>query len=82
MEKYNKLNKIGEGASGTVYKCELIQYKETNYLKTNENFFALKKMKISNSVEGISQETIREILSLKKLNHPGIIKINEIFSKK
>jgi serine/threonine protein kinase len=65
MEKYEKLEKIGEGTYGTVYKA---------LLKSTGEIVALKKIKLENEDEGVPSTAIREISLLKELNHPNIVR--------
>ena len=60
LEKYVKIDKVGEGTYGVVYKCK---NKETNEL------VALKKIRLENEDEGIPSTAIREISILKQLKH-------------
>ncbi|OQS54496.1 CDC28 [Ecytonucleospora hepatopenaei] len=69
---YRKIEKIGEGAYGTVYKAV---NRDTNEV------VALKKVKISEEDEGIPATTIREIILLKNLKHPQIVELLEIIHK-
>ncbi|KAL6122776.1 hypothetical protein NUSPORA_00033 [Nucleospora cyclopteri] len=69
---YKKLEKIGEGTFGIVYKAV---EKDTGAL------VALKKIRPRNEDEGIPATTIREIILLKNLNHPNIIKLHETIHK-
>lgn len=71
-ETYQKIEKIGEGTYGTVYKA-----KET---KTGK-IVALKKIKIEEK-EGIPPTTIREISLLKSLSHPSIVHLIDVFYTK
>ena len=64
LEKYAKVEKVGEGTYGVVYKCRI---KETN------DFVALKKIRLENEDEGIPSTSIREISILKQLRHPNIV---------
>ena len=64
LEKYTKVEKVGEGTYGVVYKCKV---KDTN------NFVALKKIRLENEDEGIPSTSIREISILKQLRHPNIV---------
>ena len=64
LEKYTKVEKVGEGTYGVVYKCRI---KETN------DFVALKKIRLENEDEGIPSTSIREISILKQLRHPNIV---------
>lgn len=66
LEHYEKLEKLGEGAFGKVYKA---RHKETG------NFVAIKQILESEDVfGGISTTTLREISILSSLNHPNLIK--------
>jgi serine/threonine protein kinase len=62
--KYKKLEKIGEGSYGVVYKV---------YNNFDSNIYAIKKTKVQNN-EGISCITLREISILTNINHDNIIK--------
>ena len=64
LEKYNKIEKVGEGTYGVVYKCSV---------KDSPNFVALKKVRLENEDEGIPSTSIREISILKQMHHPNII---------
>ena len=69
LEKYAKLDKVGEGTYGVVYKC---QNKYTN------EYVALKKIRLENEDEGIPSTAIREISILKQMKHPNIIKLVDL----
>ena len=69
---YRKIEKIGEGAYGTVYKA---------VNRDTDEVVALKKVKISEEDEGIPATTIREIILLKNLKHLQIIELIEIIHK-
>ena len=69
LEKYLRLDKVGEGTYGVVYKC---QNKETNEL------VALKKVRLENEDEGIPSTSIREISILKQLHHPNIVNLLDL----
>ena len=64
LEKYTKVEKVGEGTYGVVYKCKV---KDTN------DFVALEKIRLENEDEGIPSTSIREISILKQLRHPNIV---------
>lgn len=68
-DHYEKLQKIGEGTYGSVYKARC---RETNEL------VALKRLKIENETEGFPQTSIRETITLLKGKHPNVINIREI----
>ena len=69
LEKYAKLDKVGEATYGVVYKC---QNKYTN------EYVALKKIRLENEDEGIPSTAIREISILKQMKHPNIIKLVDL----
>lgn len=64
MDKYQKLEKIGEGTYGIVYKA-----RET----ATGDLVALKKIRLETEDEGIPSTAIREISLLKELKHPNIV---------
>lgn len=60
---------IGEGAYGIVFKA----------LDTWTNtFVALKKIKLETEADGISSSTLREITLLMQLNHPNVVKLENV----
>jgi serine/threonine protein kinase len=65
MEKYQKIDKLGEGTYGIVYKA---QNRETG------DFVALKRIRLDNEEEGVPCTAIREISILRDLKHPNIVK--------
>lgn len=67
--RYLRMNKIGEGTYGRVYKGL--------NLKTSE-VVAMKIINISKEVEGIPGTALREITLLRELEHPNIIKIKDV----
>lgn len=69
LEKYNKIEKVGEGTYGVVYKCSV---------KDSPNFVALKKVRLENEDEGIPSTSIREISILKQMHHPNIINLVDL----
>ena len=66
IDKYEKLEVIGEGTYGIVYKA-----RDTD---TNE-IYALKKIRLESEDEGIPSTAIREIALLKELQHPNIVRL-------
>lgn len=64
MEAYQKLEKIGEGTYGVVYKAK---NRETGVIT------ALKKIRLEQEDEGVPSTAIREISLLKELQHPNIV---------
>lgn len=68
-EKYQKIEKIGEGTYGVVYKA-----KDT---KTGD-IVALKKIRLQAEEEGIPSTAIREISLLKELQHKNIVRLLDV----
>merc|ERR1712045_489431 len=66
IDKYEKIEVIGEGTYGIVYKA-----RDTD---TNE-IYALKKIRLESEDEGIPSTAIREIALLKELQHPNIVRL-------
>jgi len=69
LEDFSKLEKIGEGTYGIVYKG---QHKSTGKL------VAMKKIRLEHEEEGVPSTAIREISLLKELQHPNIVKLEDI----
>jgi len=69
MEKYQKIEKLGEGRYGVVYKA---QNKETGEI------VALKRIRLDNEEEGVPCTAIREISLLKELRHPNIVRLYDV----
>ena len=65
MENYQKLEKIGEGTYGVVYKARDINTNMT---------VALKKIRLEREDEGVPSTAIREISVLRELDHENIVK--------
>jgi hypothetical protein len=64
MEDYDKIEKIGEGTYGVVYKSKH---------KVTGEIVALKKIRLEQEDEGVPPTAIREISLLKELSHPNIV---------
>jgi len=64
LDRYEKLQKIGEGTYGVVYKAKD---------RLDGRFIALKKIRLEHEDEGVPSTAIREIAILKELNHPSIV---------
>ncbi|GAA5943607.1 hypothetical protein JCM3775_005825 [Rhodotorula graminis] len=75
MEKYERLEKVGEGTYGTVYKCR--------QLATN-TIVALKKIRLEDEDEGVPSTALREVSVLMELGqstHAGaecIVKLLDV----
>ena len=66
MQKYEKLEKIGEGTYGTVFKGKNLQTQE---------IVALKRVRLDDDDEGVPSSALREICLLKELNHRNIVRL-------
>lgn len=68
MDRYQKLEKIGEGTYGVVYKAQ----------DQSGELFALKKIRLESEDGGIPSTAIREIALLKELQHPNIVRLYDV----
>jgi serine/threonine protein kinase len=75
---YKKVDQVGEGSFGKVYKAELLDESSPN----NHKIYALKKILMYNEKEGFPITALREIMILKRLNHKNILSLLEIVTKK
>lgn len=62
---YQKIEKIGEGTYGVVYKARD---------RNTGQIVALKKIRLESEEEGIPSTAIREISILKELDHENVVK--------
>jgi cyclin-dependent kinase len=69
MERYQKMDKIGEGTYGVVYKAKD---------RVSGEIVALKKIRLEAEDEGIPSTAIREISLLKELQHPNIVQLYDV----
>lgn len=69
LNEYKKLQKLGQGTYGVVYKAKHMP---------SGRIVALKQMKPDPNDEGISATSLREIALLKAMNHPSIVKLIEV----
>ncbi|XP_067928158.1 cyclin-dependent kinase 2-like [Watersipora subatra] len=69
MENFDRIEKIGEGTYGVVYKA-----------KDNQtgDLVALKKIRLDSESEGVPSTAIREISLLKELDHPKVVKLLDV----
>jgi cyclin-dependent kinase 2 len=65
MDQYEKVEKIGEGTYGVVYKARD---------KVTNETIALKKIRLEQEDEGVPSTAIREISLLKEMQHSNIVK--------
>ena len=76
---YTKIDQVGEGTFGKVYKAE---YKDPSNKAAKPEIVALKKILMDNEKEGFPITAIREIMILKRLNHKNIVRLIEIVTSK
>jgi len=69
MDRYLKLEKVGEGTYGVVYKARD---------KISGEIVALKKTRLESEDEGVPSTAIREISLLRELNHPNIVDLKDV----
>ncbi|GAA34774.2 hypothetical protein CRM22_002665 [Opisthorchis felineus] len=67
--KYEKLEKIGEGTYGKVYKARN---------RDTHEIVALKRVRLENDDEGIPSSAFREICLLKELKHKNIVRLFDV----
>jgi len=68
-ERYQRIEKIGEGTYGVVYKAKDVQ---------TDKVVALKKIRMEHEDEGVPSTAIREISLLKEVQHPNIVELKDI----
>ena len=66
---FEKLNRIGEGTYGIVYRARDTKFNE---------MVALKKVRMEREKDGIPISSLREISLLLGLNHQNIVKLKEV----
>lgn len=69
MQKYEKLEKIGEGTYGTVFKGKN---------KESQEIVALKRVRLDDDDEGVPSSALREICLLKELKHKNIVRLYDV----
>ena len=69
LDEFQKLEKIGEGTYGVVYKAKD---------KITNQFVALKKIRLETESEGVPSTAIREISLLKELDHPNVVQLLDV----
>ncbi|KAL2113761.1 hypothetical protein VUR80DRAFT_2411 [Thermomyces stellatus] len=70
MENYQKLEKVGEGTYGVVYRAR--------DLTAGGRVVALKKIRLEAEDEGVPSTAIREISLLKEMRDPNIVRLYNI----
>ena len=68
---YEKIEKLGSGAYGSVYKARC---------KKTQKIVAIKRIKINLDTEGIPSSALREISILRNLRHENIVKILDVIT--
>ncbi|KAL5112087.1 Cyclin-dependent kinase-like 1 [Taenia crassiceps] len=71
--RYEKLSKIGEGAYGMVFKCLDTQ---------TGDMVAVKRFNASDDDPLVKKIALREIKMLKRLKHPNLVNLIEVFRRK
>ncbi|KAH8400497.1 hypothetical protein KR222_002158 [Zaprionus bogoriensis] len=69
MEDFEKIEKIGEGTYGVVYKGRN---------RVTGQIVAMKKIRLESDDEGVPSTAIREISLLKELKHPNIVCLEDV----
>ncbi|XP_067144669.1 cyclin-dependent kinase 2-like [Centruroides vittatus] len=69
MDNFLKLEKIGEGTYGVVYKAKD---------KVTGSLVALKKIRLESEAEGVPSTAIREIALLKELKHTNVVRLIDV----
>lgn len=69
VSKYEKLDKLGEGTYGVVYKAKH---------KVTGEIVALKKIRLEKEDDGVPSTAIREISLLKNIKHPNVVELKEV----
>ena len=65
MDNFEKVEKIGEGTYGVVYKARN---------RVTDEIVALKRIRLEQEEEGVPSTAIREISLLKELKHENIVR--------
>lgn len=69
VNDYEKIEKIGEGTYGVVYKAQD---------RITRRIVALKKIRLENEVDGVPSTALREISLLKELDHENIVRLVDV----
>ena len=66
--RYEKLEKIGEGTYGTVFRGT----------DSDGRIVALKRIKLDDDEEGVPSSALREICLLRELHHKNVVKLLDV----
>eukprot|EP00347_Sterkiella_histriomuscorum_P024188 403332004 len=77
LGNYDKIEKIGEGTFGQVYKGEYV-----NPDTGEKKLVALKKLNMINEKDGFPITALREIKYLKQLSHENVVKLEDIIASR
>ncbi|KAI8096862.1 kinase-like domain-containing protein [Halteromyces radiatus] len=69
VEDFEKLNRVGEGTYGVVYRV-----KDTK----SGSVVALKKIRMERETDGMPISSLREISILKRMKHPNIVNVSDV----
>ncbi|XP_022084244.1 cyclin-dependent kinase 2-like [Acanthaster planci] len=69
MDNFQKIEKIGEGTYGVVYKARD---------RESGKMVALKKIRLDTESEGVPSTAIREIALLKELDHTNVVRLQDV----
>ncbi|XP_037802398.1 cyclin-dependent kinase 2-like isoform X1 [Penaeus monodon] len=69
VQNYEKIEKIGEGTYGVVYKAQD---------RASKRIVALKKIRLENEADGVPSTALREIALLKELDHDNIVRLLDV----
>jgi hypothetical protein len=90
MDRYKKLEKIGSGTYGVVYKAKckdtgvLLRSLQWEWYICNKalyhagDFVALKKIRLEGDDEGVPSTAIREVSTLLELRHTNVVKLLDV----
>lgn len=69
VERYERLERVGEGTYGVVYKARD---------RATGAVVALKKIRLEQEEEGVPSTAIREISLLKEMAHPNVVSLHDV----
>ncbi|CAO4371651.1 Protein CBR-CDK-5 [Caenorhabditis briggsae] len=69
MHNYDKMEKIGEGTYGTVFKARN---------KSSGEIVALKRVRLDDDDEGVPSSALREICILRELKHRNVVRLYDV----